>query len=83
MLEKLRENVTIDWTIKETVRAKVRVIVRRTLTKCGYSPDLCEEATKTVMEQAELLRAEWAADSSLRISQVLCSTSGDSHPMFD
>jgi type I restriction enzyme R subunit len=60
LLEKLRENVTIDWTIKETVRAKLRVMVRRILKKYGYPPDLCEEATRTVMEQAELLCAEWA-----------------------
>lgn len=62
LLEKIRENVSIDWTIKETVRAKMRVLVRRILKKYGYPPDLCEEATRTVLEQAELLCAEWAAD---------------------
>ncbi len=60
LLDKIRENVTIDWTIKETVRAKMRVMVRRILKKYGYPPDLCEEATKTELEQAELLCAEWA-----------------------
>ncbi len=59
LVEKVRGNVTIDWTIKETVRAKMRVMVRRILRKYGYPPDLQEAATQTVMEQAEVLCAEW------------------------
>jgi type I restriction enzyme R subunit len=58
LIVKLCENVTIDWTIKETVRA----MVRRVLKKYDYPPGLCEEATRTVLEQAELLRAEWAGN---------------------
>jgi type I restriction enzyme R subunit len=56
----IRENVTIDWTERETVRAKLRVMVKRILRKYGYPPDKQEQATKTVLEQAELLCAEWA-----------------------
>jgi type I restriction enzyme R subunit len=51
--------VTIDWTAKESVRAKLRVMVKRILRKHGYPPDKQEKATKTVLEQAELLCAEW------------------------
>jgi type I restriction enzyme, R subunit len=56
----IRENVTIDWTEREAVRAKLRVMVKRILRKYGYPPDKQEAATKTVLEQAEVLCAEWA-----------------------
>ena len=61
LVEKVKQNVTIDWTIKENVRAKIRVLVRRILRHYGYPPDLQEAATQTVLEQAEVLCAEWAA----------------------
>jgi len=57
----VKSNVTIDWAIKEGVRAKMRVMVKRILKKFGYPPDKQEEATKTVIEQAELLSEQWAA----------------------
>jgi type I restriction enzyme R subunit len=57
----VKRNATIDWTLKESVQAKLRVIVRRILRKYGYPPDKQERATKTVLEQAELLANEWAA----------------------
>jgi len=56
----IRENVTIDWTEREAVRARLRVMVKRILRKYGYPPDKQEAATKTVLEQAEVLCAEWA-----------------------
>jgi type I restriction enzyme R subunit len=56
----VRKNVTIDWTLRENVRAQMRVLVRRTLRKYGYPPDKQEKATQTVLEQAELLSAAWA-----------------------
>lgn len=49
----------IDWTVKESVRAKLRVIVKRTLRKYGYPPDKQEAATNTVLQQAELLSDFW------------------------
>jgi hypothetical protein len=49
-----------DWTLRETARAKIRVIVKRILNKWGYPPDLQEEAVKTVLQQAELLCADWS-----------------------
>ena len=60
LVEKVRNNVTIDWTLRENVRAKLRVLVKRTLRQHGYPPDKQEKATRTVLEQAELLSAGWA-----------------------
>jgi type I restriction enzyme R subunit len=60
LLKTIRENVTIDWTAKESVRAKLRVMVKRILRKHGYPPDKQEKATQTVLQQAELLCADWA-----------------------
>ena len=56
----VRKNVTIDWTVRENVRAQLRVIVKRILRKYGYPPDKQEKATQTVLEQAEVLSQEWA-----------------------
>ena len=61
LVAKVRNNVTIDWALRENVRAKLRVLVKRTLRKHGYPPDKREKATKTVLEQAEHLSAAWAA----------------------
>ncbi len=58
LVETVRKNVTIDWTVRESVRAKMRVMVKRVLRKHGYPPDKRESATKTVIEQAELLCAD-------------------------
>jgi len=60
LVETVRKNVTIDWTLRENVRAQLRVLVKRILRKHGYPPDKQEKATQTVLEQAELLSAEWA-----------------------
>jgi type I restriction enzyme R subunit len=60
LLATIRANVTIDWTAKESVRAKLRVMVKRILRKYGYPPDKQEQATRTVLEQAELICAEVA-----------------------
>jgi len=53
--EKVRANATIDWTIRESARAKLMVLVRRTLNKWGYPPDKQQKAIDTVLKQAELL----------------------------
>ena len=60
LVETVKKNVTIDWTLRENVRAQLRVIVKRILRKYGYPPDKQEKATQTVLEQAELLSQEWA-----------------------
>jgi len=59
LVETVRSNVTIDWTIKESIRAKLRIMVKRILRKYGYPPDKQEKATQTVLEQAELLCKDW------------------------
>jgi len=56
----VRKNATIDWTMKESIRAEMRVLVKRTLRKYGYPPDKQKKATDTVIQQAELLGEEWA-----------------------
>ena len=60
LAQTIRNNVTIDWTLRENVRAQMRVYVKRILRRHGYPPDKQEKATQTVIEQAEALSAEWA-----------------------
>ena len=57
----VRSNVTIDWTLRENVRANLRRLVKRVLRNHGYPPDKQEAATRTVLEQAAALSAGWAA----------------------
>jgi len=59
LVKTVRRNVTIDWTVRESARAKLRTTVRRLLRKYGYPPDKQERATLTVLEQAELLGKDW------------------------
>ena len=59
LVQAVRSSVSIDWTLRETVRAQLRVIVKRILRKHGYPPDKQEKATQTVLEQAALLTEEW------------------------
>jgi type I restriction enzyme R subunit len=61
--DKVRKNATIDWTMKESARAKLMVIVRRTLNKYGYPPDKQQKAVDTVMKQAEVLADYWVDKS--------------------
>ncbi|MEI8245102.1 MAG: type I restriction endonuclease subunit R [Lentisphaerota bacterium] len=58
LYEKIKENASIDWTIKESVKAKLKVIVKRILRKYGYPPDMQMLATETVLKQAELIAEE-------------------------
>ena len=60
LVETVRGNVTIDWTLRENVRANLRRLVKRILRKHGYPPDKQEKATQTVLEQAEVLSLGWA-----------------------
>jgi type I restriction enzyme R subunit len=61
LVESVRRNTTTDWTEREGARAKIRVMVKRILRKYGYPPDKQEKATATVLQQAELLCADWAS----------------------
>ena len=58
LFEKVKQNTSIDWAIKESVRAKLKVIVKRTLRQYGYPPDMQALATETVIKQAELIADE-------------------------
>jgi type I restriction enzyme R subunit len=60
LTQRVRQNATIDWTIKESVRAKLKVIVKRTLRQFGYPPDMQLLATETVLKQAEIIANELA-----------------------
>ncbi len=60
LADMVKKNVTIDWTVRENVRAQLRVLVKRILRKYGYPPDKQEQATKIVLEQAEVLSEMWA-----------------------
>jgi type I restriction enzyme R subunit len=61
LITQVRKSVSIDWTLREGARAKIRVLVKRILNKYGYPPDLQDAAVKTVLAQAEMLCHEWAA----------------------
>ncbi len=61
LVERVRANTSIDWTIKETVQAKLRIIIKRTLRKYGYPPDLQLLATENILKQAELFANEWSS----------------------
>ena len=61
LVKTVKSSVTIDWTVRENVRAQLRVIVKRILRKYGYPPDKQEKATQTVLEQAALLSEAWLA----------------------
>ncbi|TLU81520.1 MAG: type I restriction endonuclease subunit R [Chlorobium sp.] len=58
LTQRVRENASIDWTIKESVKAKLKVIVKRTLRQFGYPPDMQLLATETVLKQAEMIATE-------------------------
>jgi type I restriction enzyme R subunit len=62
LVTQVRKSVSIDWTLRESARARIKVMVKRILKKHGYPPDLQEEATKTVLAQAELLSDIWARE---------------------
>jgi type I restriction enzyme, R subunit len=58
LFERVKANASIDWTIKESVKAKLKVIVKRTLRQYGYPPDMQKLATETVLKQAEMIAEE-------------------------
>lgn len=65
LVEKVKANTTIDWTIKESVQAKLRTIVKRTLRQFGYPPDQQLLATENILKQAELLADEWEGNNNV------------------
>ena len=64
LVETVRRNISIDWTLKESIQAKLRVMVKRVLRKHGYPPDKQKKATQTILEQATLLCKDWTEKES-------------------
>jgi type I restriction enzyme R subunit len=62
LITQVRKSVTVDWTLRESAQAKIRVMVKRILNKYGYPPDLQVDAVRTVLEQAALLCVDWASE---------------------
>jgi type I restriction enzyme, R subunit len=60
LVKEIKASIKIDWTVKESVRAEMRVRIKRLLRKHGYPPDKQEKATQTVLQQAEMLCKDWA-----------------------
>lgn len=60
LVDRVKQNVTIDWQVRENARAQIRVLVKRVLRKYGYPPDMQQRATELVLEQTEVLCQEWA-----------------------
>ena len=65
LVKRVRANVSIDWAVRESVRAKLRVIVKRILKEYGYPPDKRDSATNTVLQQAELLSSYWTETTTV------------------
>jgi len=63
LLKAVRSSITIDWTVRENVRAQMRVIIKRILRKYGYPPDKQARATELVLEQAEVLCKDWKGNA--------------------
>jgi len=63
LVKSVRNSITIDWTVRENVRAQMRVIIKRILRKYGYPPDKQARATELVLEQAEVLCQDWSTGS--------------------
>lgn len=59
LVDRVKQNVTIDWQVRENARAQIRVMVKRILRKYGYPPDMQAKATELVLEQATVLCKEW------------------------
>jgi type I restriction enzyme R subunit len=60
LITRIKQNVSVDWMHREAARARIRVLVKKILRKYGYPPDLQDSAVQTVLQQAEVLSAEWA-----------------------
>lgn len=75
----VRRNTTIDWAEKESVRAKLRLMVKRILRRYGYPPDKQEKATRTVLEQAELLSAAWGVEPPEEVAPRIQYPAAEEH----
>src|SRR5205085_12247170 len=76
LVDTVRKNTTIDWTVRENIRANLRVLVKRILRKYGYPPDRQEKATLTVLEQAEVLSLNWTSAEDVDLKAHVATISG-------
>ena len=60
LLISLKSNISVDWAHRESVRARLRILVKKILRKYGYPPDLQDSAVQTVLQQAEALSSNWS-----------------------
>jgi type I restriction enzyme R subunit len=67
LTKKVRDNIKVDWSVRESTQAALRVMVRDLLDKYGYPPDFSNQAIETVIKQAESLTEEWLAKASLEL----------------
>jgi type I restriction enzyme R subunit len=74
LVRTIRSNTTIDWAEKENVRARLRLMVKRVLRRYGYPPDKQEKATRTVLEQAEVMSAAWGAEPPREVETELVTS---------
>jgi type I restriction enzyme, R subunit len=64
LTKKVRDNIKVDWSVRESTQAALRVLVRDLLDKYGYPPDFSNQAIETVIKQAESLTEEWLAQNA-------------------
>jgi len=60
LVETVRKNLSIDWTLREDVQARLRLLIKKLLKKYKYPPDKAQKATETVLDQAKLLCRDWS-----------------------
>lgn len=70
LVKKVRGNISIDWALKASAQARMRIIVKRILRKYGYPPDKQQKATETVVAQARLLSSHWSSSDALGLDQM-------------
>ncbi|HET6674885.1 MAG TPA: type I restriction endonuclease subunit R, partial [Nitrospiraceae bacterium] len=63
LVQRVKQNVSIDWQVRENARARIRALVKRVLRKYGYPPDMQQRATALVLEQAEVLCGDWSGEA--------------------
>ena len=68
LVDTIRKNSSIDWTVRENVQAKMRIAVKKILRKHGYPPDLELKATETVIEQAKMMASEFSKSKDYKIN---------------
>ncbi len=82
LVGRVKQNVTIDWQVRENARAQIRVLVKRLLRKHGYPPDMQQRATELVLQQAEVLCKDWSEASPVRDGQQATTAESGAEPFI-